>query len=53
MDRPAPPTHFKFLKKAQKPFRQDSLCQGPKSVLSMWLRQTEWSLVTVVIATLV
>lgn len=51
MDRPAHPTHFKLLKKTQKAFRKESLWQGLKSVLSMWLRQTEWSLVTVLIVT--
>lgn len=51
MDRPAHPTHFKLLKKTQKPFSKESLWQGLKSVLSMWLRQTEWSLVTVLIVT--
>lgn len=51
MDRPAHPTHFKLLKKTQKPFLKESLWQGLKSVLSMGLRQTEWSLVTVLIVT--
>lgn len=51
MDRPAHSTHFKLLKKTQKPFCEESLWQGLKSELSMWLRQTQWSLVTVVIVT--
>lgn len=32
-------------------FCKGSLRQGPKSVLSMWIRQTEWSLALIVIVT--
>lgn len=51
MDRPVHPTHFKLLQKTQKPFCKERLWQGLKSVLSMWLRQTEWSLVSAAIVT--